>query len=252
MRQTGPVLAWTDRLPGAGGDVSMAFTDRSGGRSRQPFAELNLAAHVGDTADDVTANRAQVAEAIGLPADRIVVATQVHGREVVQVQGPWQGEPARADALVTTGHDLALAVLVADCVPVLLAAPAEGVVAVAHAGRPGLVAGVVPAVVAAMRDLGARGLVARLGPSVCPRCYEVPLAMREEVAAVAPVSRSLTWAARPAVDVAAGVLGQLADLGVSARQVPGCTVEDARLFSYRREGRTGRFAGLVWRAVPVL
>lgn len=241
------MLAWTDRLPGAVGDVSMAFTDRSGGRSRPPYGELNLATHVGDDARHVAANRALVAEAIAVPAERVVVADQVHGRAVVQVDGPWDRGPASADALVSTSTDLALAVLVADCVPVLLAAPAEGVVAVAHAGRPGLAAGVVPAVVAAMRDLGARSLVARLGPSVCSRCYEVPLAMREDVAAVAPASRSVTWDGRPSLDIAGGVLGQLAELAVTARQLPGCTVESAHLFSYRRDGRTGRFAGLVWR-----
>lgn len=253
MRQTGAVpvdrvqLAWADRLPGTAGAVTLGFTDRRGGRSRPPYEGLNLGAHVGDDPDDVATNRALAARAVGVAPDRVVVAAQVHGCDVAQVDGPWDGAPAEADALVTTASHLALAVLVADCVPVLLAAPDDGVVAVAHAGRPGLAAGVVPAVVAAMRDLGATDLLARLGPSVCPRCYEVPLAMREQVAQVAPASRSVTWDGRPSVDVAAGVLTQLADLGVAARQLPGCTVERPDLYSYRREGTTGRFAGLVWR-----
>jgi YfiH family protein len=245
------VIAWRQRLTAAAGEVHLATTDREGGVSREPWAGpdgggLNLAGHVEDDAADVLANRRALAGAIGVPADQLVVAEQVHGRDVVEVSGPCSVPPI-ADALVTRRPGLVLCVLVADCVPVLLADPDQGVLAVAHAGRPGLVAGVVPAAVAAMRDLGARDVVARLGPSVCPRCYEVPLPLREQVASVEPVSRSVSWTGSPAVDVAAGVLAQLDRLGVAARQLPGCTVESPRLYSYRRDGLTGRFAGLVWR-----
>ncbi|MGN6300231.1 MAG: polyphenol oxidase family protein, partial [Angustibacter sp.] len=174
----------------------------------------------------------------------------------VRRPGQWRqkkslrAEPPVADGLVTTLPGVVLLVRVADCVPVLLADPQRGVVGVAHAGRPGMAAGVVGAAVAALRDLGARDLVARLGPSVCPRCYEVPLAMREDVAAGRPETRSLTWDARPSIDVAAGVLAQLAERGVAVRQLPGCTVESDRLYSYRRDGLTGRFAGLAWLEEP--
>lgn len=234
----------------------MALTDREGGVSTGPWGDvvsdgtpgggLNLATHVQDDPAHVAANRDRLCARLALPADALVVAEQVHGRDVVQVDGPC-AEPPVADALVTDRAGLALTVLVADCVPVLLADAGHGVIGVAHAGRPGMAAGVVGAAVAAMRDLGARDLVARLGPSVCPRCYEVPLAMREDVAAGRPEARSVTWDGRPAVDVAAGVLAQLAELGVAVRQLPGCTVESERLYSYRRDGLTGRFAGLVWR-----
>ncbi|GAA4353120.1 peptidoglycan editing factor PgeF [Angustibacter luteus] len=230
--------------------MDLALTDRVGGSSPAPYATaggaggLNLGSHVGDDPALVVANRTAVAAALGLPTDRLVVANQVHGARVVQVDGPWVGAPADADALVTTSTELALAVLVADCVPVLLAAPDDGVVAVAHAGRPGMAAGVVPAAVSAMRDLGARHVVARLGPSVCGRCYEVPLDLREQVAASQPASRTVTWTGTPALDVAAGVLQQLAELDVPVRQLPGCTRESDSLYSYRRDGRTGRFAGV--------
>src|SRR5439155_26658245 len=99
--------------------------------------------------------------------------------------------------------------LVADCVPVLLAAPQDGVAGVAHAGRKGMAAGVVLRLVEAMRDLGAREILGRVGPSVCPRCYPVPLELREEVAASWPVTRSVGWRGQPSLDVAAGVLEQL-------------------------------------------
>ncbi|MFW6204259.1 MAG: laccase domain-containing protein, partial [Actinomycetota bacterium] len=142
----------------------------------------------------------------------------------------------------------ALAVLVADCVPVLLGDVAAGVVGVAHAGRVGLVAGVVPAVVAAMRDAGAGEIIARVGPSVCGRCYEVPDALRAEVAAVVPDAWSTTRSGGAAVDVAAGVEAQLGAAGVAAVRLSGCTIEDPGLYSYRRDRVTGRFAGLAWLA----
>jgi YfiH family protein len=148
--------------------------------------------------------------------------------------------------VVTTTSGLALAVLVADCTPVLVADPDAGVVGVAHAGRPGLRAGVVTALVEAMHDLGARRLVGRVGPSICGRCYEVPLEMREDVAAVAPVSRSVTRRGTPSIDVASGVVAELAPHCAEVSWLPGCSAERADLFSYRRDGTTGRYAGVVW------
>jgi polyphenol oxidase len=237
-----PLALRTERVGAAG----FAFTTREGGVSRPPWDSLNLGSHVGDSPAAVLENRRRVAEAAGVTG--LVVATQVHGRDVVEVSGPWPGDVPEADALVTTVPGLALGVLVADCTPVLLAAPDEGVVGAAHAGRKGLAAGVVPALVAAMRDLGARALVARVGPSVCPRCYEVPVALRDEVAAQVPVAASVTRRGTPSLDVAGGVLEQLAPRSRDVQQLPGCTVEDPTLFSYRRDRTTGRSAGLVWLA----
>jgi copper oxidase (laccase) domain-containing protein len=123
------------------------------------------------------------------------------------------------------------------------------VVAAVHAGRPGLAAGVVPAAVAAMIDLGARPdrTTALIGPSVCGRCYEVPSALRDEISALEPVTRSRTGWDTPALDLPAGVGAQLDRLGV---RTPGpaaaCTMESEDHFSYRREQRTGRLAGYVW------
>jgi hypothetical protein len=151
--------------------------------------------------------------------------------------------------MVTAVPGLALAVLVADCVPVLLADRRVGLVGVAHAGRRGMDAGVVGAAVAALRDLGARDLTAVLGPSVCGRCYAVPAAMRDDVASRHPATASTTRAGEPALDVAAGVLAQLAEARVPARRLPGCTVEQQELGSVRRQGpRAPRWAGLAWLA----
>jgi YfiH family protein len=220
-------------------------TDRHGGSGAPPFDTLNLGGHVGDDPQVVSANRAAVAAALAVESDHLVFMQQVHGDHVVQVAGPWQGSPPQCDAMVTTRRDLALAVLVADCVPVLLAAPREGVVGVAHAGRAGMAAGVVLRLVEAMRDLGARTILGRLGPSVCPRCYPVGERLCEEVSAVWPVTRSVSRHGEPALDVSAGVLQQLAPECWDVEQLPGCTVERHDLFSYRREGLTGRFAGAV-------
>ncbi len=133
--------------------------------------------------------------------------------------------------------------------PVLLADPVAGVAAAAHAGRPGLVAGVVPAAVRAMAELGAdpARITARTGPAVCGRCYEVPEDMRAEVAAAEPAAHAETSWGTPAVDVSAGVHAQLARLGVRDRaQSPVCTLESNDHFSYRRDRTTGRLAGYVW------
>ncbi|AZP17136.1 peptidoglycan editing factor PgeF [Streptomyces aquilus] len=227
-----------------------AFTDRWGGVSAVPYEELNLGGAVGDDADAVRTNRELAAKSLGIDPARVVWMNQVHGAEAAVVSEAWGDRPVpRVDAVVTAERGLALAVLTADCTPVLLADPVANVVAAAHAGRPGMVAGVVPAAVRAMTELGAEPgrIIARTGPAVCGRCYEVPDAMRAEVAAVEPAAHAETSWGTPAVDVTAGVHAQLDRLGVRDReQSPVCTLESRDHFSYRRERTTGRLAGYVW------
>ncbi|GGY47900.1 laccase domain protein [Streptomyces djakartensis] len=226
------------------------FTDRWGGVSAAPYEELNLGGAVGDDPDAVRTNRELAAKALGTDPDRVVWMNQVHGADVAVVDGPWgSSEIPSVDAVVTARRGLALAVLTADCVPVLLADPVAGVAAAAHAGRPGMIAGVVPAALRAMTELGAEPsrIVARTGPAVCGRCYEVPEAMRAEVSAIEPAAYAETGWGTPAVDVSAGVHAQLQRLGVRDRaQSPVCTLESADHFSYRRDRTTGRLAGYVW------
>ncbi|MER6623033.1 peptidoglycan editing factor PgeF [Streptomyces sp. NPDC000931] len=227
-----------------------AFTDRWGGVSAAPYEELNLGGAVGDDPGAVRVNRELAAKSLGVDPARVVWMNQVHGADVAVVDEPWGERPVpEVDAIVTARRGLALAVLTADCVPVLLADPVAGVVAAAHAGRPGMTAGVVPAAVRAMAELGAdpARIVARTGPAVCGRCYEVPEVMRDEVAAGEPAAHAITSWGTPAVDVAAGVHAQLGRLGVRDReQSPVCTLESADHFSYRRDRTTGRLAGYVW------
>ncbi len=249
------MFTWRRDLPAEPGraGVTFAFTSRRGGVSVAPWDGLNLGGTTGDDAESVVANRARVAAGVGVASSRLVLMDQVHGRGVAVVDGPHRGEAPSVDALVTRHTDLALVALVADCVPVLLADRAAGVVAAVHAGRPGLLAGVVEAAIEAMEHAGARApaLEAAVGPSVCGRCYEVPEAMRAEVAAVSPVSATVSWTGTPALDVAAGVVERLRRVGAAVTWVPGCTREDPDLYSYRRDGRTGRFAGVVRLSPPV-
>ncbi|MBM6404113.1 laccase domain-containing protein [Phycicoccus sp. CSK15P-2] len=224
------------------GGVHRALTGREGGVSRGAWLGLNLGLHVEDDPDAVRENRSRLAAAVGAP---VVYMDQCHGAEVAVVDTVPEVAPS-ADALVTTSAELAVAVLVADCVPVLLASP-DGVVAAVHAGRPGLVAGVVDAALDAMRDLGASAVDAVVGPSVCGRCYEVPAAMRDDVAGVAPLAATVSWTGTTAVDVAAGVVARLTARDVPVTWVPGCTRERDDLYSYRRDRTTGRFAGVVRR-----
>lgn len=226
--------------------VRWAVTDRLGGTSTGEFESLNLGGHVGDDPAAVEENRLLVATSMGLPRDRLLFLDQCHGREVLVADGPWPpGGPPPADGVVTAEPGLGLAVLVADCTPVLLADPDAGVVGAVHAGRPGMTAGIVGVAVERMRDLGARDIAAVVGPSVCGRCYEVPEEMRAEAARVAPESATVSWTGTPAIDVAAGVVSQLRAGGVSVQWLPGCAREERDLYSYRRDGRTGRFAGVV-------
>ncbi|MFE2942396.1 peptidoglycan editing factor PgeF [Streptomyces sp. NPDC059255] len=229
-----------------------AFTDRWGGVSAAPFGELNLGGAVGDDPVAVRANRDLAAKSLEIDPARVVWMNQVHGRDVAVTEGPWtDGDIPAVDAVVTVRRGLALAVLTADCVPVLLADPVAGVAAAAHAGRPGLVAGVVPAAVEAMVSLGARPerITARTGPAVCGRCYEVPATMRDDVAAVVPEAGAVTSWGTPSVDVVGGVHAQLASLGVlDLRRSDVCTRESDDHYSYRRDRTTGRLAGYVWLA----
>ncbi len=224
-------------------------TDRRGGRSVSPYDSFNLGDHVGDDPTAVAANRARVARELGVGEDRLVWMNQVHGTGVAVVDGPQDGPVVATDALVTATRGLVLAVLVADCVPILLADHERGVVAAVHAGREGVRQGVLPAALSAMASLGAkaRHVTALLGPAVCGACYEVPEEMQAEVARVAPAAAVPTRTGTAGLDLRAGLAELLTRAGVrEVVQDPRCTVEDPTLFSHRRDGVTGREAGLVW------
>ena len=231
-----------------GGRVRWAFTDRTGGASAAPYDSLNLGGHVGDDPAFVHANRELLASGLGVPRASLVFMDQVHGAAVTAVTAAQPLALPASDGLVTSVPGLVLVVLVADCVPVLLADPTAGVVAAVHAGRPGVLPRIVLEAVRAMAELGARPetTTALLGPAVCARCYEVPESMRAEVATAVPATWATSRTGTPSLDLRAGLVAELAAVGVGAEPVGPCTVESADLFSYRRDGRTGRFAGAIW------
>jgi YfiH family protein len=240
--------------------VSVLFTERAGGVSSGPYGTLNLSDRVGDDPAAVAINRDRLLRAIRPGAERLAWMRQAHGADVVYVSGspgtsrsssPGQDAGEEADAAFTDAPGVALGVIAADCAPVLVADPAAGIVGAAHAGRPGMAAGIMPALISAMSAAGADTgrMHAIIGPCICGRCYEVPAGMRADVEAAVPGSGCQTKAGTPGIDLRAGLRGQLATLGVtSVADDTRCTAESAELFSYRRDGTTGRFAGLIWLA----
>ncbi|WP_084075874.1 polyphenol oxidase family protein [Demequina sp. NBRC 110052] len=230
----------------AGLPVTAFFTTRHGGVSVGPYGALNLATHVGDTPDAVARNRDLVAERAGAP---ITFLTAEHGIAVARLTEPLDRAPA-ADVLVTDTPGVALAAIAADCVPLLLHDSATGAVAAAHVGREGLYLGAVDSAVAALLDLRAAGvsgeISAAIGPAICGACYEVPLEMRERVAERHPAARASTRAGTPSLDLPRATETRLAELGAAqiARQ-RACTLETPDLFSHRRDGVTGRHAGVI-------
>lgn len=227
-----------------GRSVELAFTDRYGGVSAAPYDELNLAIEGDDDPGSRAENLRRVLADFA-PDAALADLRQVHGCDVVTAEGPV--ERATADGLVTTRDDVVLMVRAADCVPVLLSGGT--VVGAAHAGRAGVLAGVVPATVERMRELGATDVVAWIGPHVCGSCYEVPGRMQEEVGRVEPTTVSTTTWGTPSLDLGAGVRAQLERLDVEVAEAAGatrCTRESPDLYSHRRDGRgAGRHAGLV-------
>jgi YfiH family protein len=251
----GPVsVAFTDRHPGegfAGGALDLAEPRglRADPASEHAVLAENLDVLARALAQGGLSDDAALAPGAGPPT--VVRMHQVHGGDVHTVDRDWlaagHAEPPTADGLVTDLPGVALLVRAADCVPVLLADPERRVVAAAHAGRKGLVARVVPNTIARMRELGAERVTAWVGPSICGHCYEVPADLRDQVVAAVPEAYAETSWGTPGIDVAAGVLAQLASAEVEVVDASTCTLENDDLYSYRRDGAAaGRLGGFVW------
>lgn len=251
VRREGNRLVPMDSLDPRTRPVRKVFTTRAGGVSPSPYDSFNLGDHVGDDPDHVAANRARLAGIIGLDPNRVVYMEQIHSNTVTVIdQPPADGGPVEAtDALVTTQRDLALAVLVADCVPVLLSDTDAGVIAAVHAGRMGARNGIMEKTVETMVGLGATpvNIHALMGAAASGKHYEVPEQMARDVEAKLPGSLTRTTRGTTGLDIRAGLLRQLLALGVQMIDSdPRCTIEDEDFFSYRRQGTTGRQAGVIW------
>jgi len=240
-------------------DVGAVMSTRAGGCSQGVWQGLNLGSHVGDDADDVASNRRLFADELcAVP----VFLNQVHGKEVVRLaaaDGRPGLAPRTADAAFTTEPGIACTVLVADCLPLLMAAPQGRGVAAAHAGWRGLAGGVVDAAVESLCDAAScapGNLRVWLGACIGPQRFEVGADVLQAFGADSGAPEQPRFAAAPPqqgvrkwhADLPGLARERLARLGV--RDVSGgawCTVSDAsRFFSFRRDGVTGRMAAAVW------
>ena len=220
--------------------MNYSFTDRTGGLSTGAFLSRNLATHVGDDQATVLSNRAELETLLGVP---IQFMNQVHGDAVARVGVEIIAEPT-ADALVTQSPGIGLAVMVADCIPLLLAS-SESVAAV-HVGRKGLMNEVALAAINEMRSRDNSEITAVVGPSICGECYEVSQNIYDEVSKRFPLAASKTRDGGFSLDLSRALIDQLRGLGVRVVDEGRCTVEESSLYSYRRDGVTGRQVGVVW------
>lgn len=230
--------------------MRMFTTTRGGGVSQPPFATLNLADHVGDSAADVARNRSLVRTV--LPGEPCWL-NQVHGKLVHDADADADADASRvpvADAAITAAPRRVLAILTADCLPVVIGAADASVLAVAHAGWRGLADGVLDATVAALaRHVDVAALRAWIGPAIGPAAFEVGGDVLDAFRGEAP-EMFVAHAERPDKwwgNLPALAARRLQRLGVGAvEQSRLCTVKDERFFSYRRDGRTGRCATFAW------
>ncbi len=225
----------------AGDAVRHGYFTRKGGVSDGIYAGLNVGLGSNDERERVVENRRRVGDWFGTVPERLATVHQVHSPDVVTVDDGYDGERPTADALVTATPGLVVAVLSADCGPVLFADPKAGVVGAAHAGWKGALTGVLENTIAAMEKLGAarQNIVACLGPSISKRHYEVgPEFVERFVGTNASYGAFFSPSERPGhamFDLPALTLRRLTEAGIEAENLDICTYpEDADYFSYRR------------------
>jgi YfiH family protein len=224
------------------------FTSREGGVSSTPYLTFNLATHVGDDLQSVEKNREKLAFDLGLPSTSLFFMNQVHGSdvEVIDENSSSTTLPS-VDSLFTTAKGVALVTLVADCIPLLL--HSAGAVAAVHVGRKGLLAGVFQETLRQFHRHGIHSgeIKAELGPSICGRCYEVDQDLYDDVVTQLPSTSTefSSDAGKPSLDIQAGLTSLLDSAGVIWSSSQLCTMHDSGYFSYRRDGITGRQAGVI-------
>lgn len=220
--------------------MNYRFTNSTGGISTGAFLSLNLAQHVGDKPELVAHNRTILEREIGLPTQYM---NQVHGDQVLQIQHLLEDEPT-ADGLLTTSTEIALAVMVADCIPLLLSNKSS--VAAVHVGRRGLVNNIALVAISKMRAIDSSSITAVIGPAICGKCYEVSEDIYTEVVDQFPLAQARTQSGALSLDLTKALKSLLIDQGVTVIEENLCTVEESSLYSYRRDGVTGRQVGVVW------
>ena len=214
------------------------FTQRTGGVSTGVYSSLNLGTHVGDDVKAVTENRRRLSDSY----PGLQFMGQVHGNSVAVIENNGC-DTEGVDALVTAIPGITLAVLVADCIPLLIRS--ERAVAAVHVGRKGLVNGLTERVLEVMNQMGSTAYTATIGPHICGKCYEVSQELALEISTQFPQAASMTRDSKPALDIGAGLRSILNSHNIVIDDQSTCTVENPDLFSYRRDGVTGRQGGLI-------
>lgn len=229
--------------------VHVLTTLRTGGVSEGVYASLNVAMHVGDATEAVSANRERIRGAFALPGEPLWLE-QIHGTHIARVGSSPPGSPPVADGAVTVHAGRVLAVMTADCLPVVLAAADGQALAIAHAGWRGLAAGVLDAALAAL-GTPAGQVTAWIGPGIGARHYEVDARVRRAFEALPGSGHAFAKGRDPQhwyCDLPELAARFLRAAGVERVMLSGlCTFSDpGRFFSYRRGGETGRMATLAW------
>ena len=218
--------------------AQILFSARHGGLSQGEFGSLNFGDHVGDTALAVENNRKILKKLLSQVSP--IFMNQVHGNEVIEVDSN-SNSPVTADALITRQAGLPLAVLCADCLPILI--KGSKIVGAIHAGRRGILNGIIAETISRMRALGGDNLVATIGPAICSRCYEVDLPMYLD--AISHDAELATNTETHCLDLKRAARSQLSFQGVEVSDLEICTAHDSNFFSYRRDGITGRNVGVI-------
>lgn len=218
--------------------MKYSFTNRTGGVSTGAFASLNFGLHVGDDPTTVNSNRGILQERVG----PVQFMSQEHGNKIALIESVIDIDPV-ADSLVTGIPGINLAVQVADCIPLLISS--KEAVAAVHVGRKGLVNGVALRTLELIRDMGATSISAIIGPAICGKCYEVSEDIFNEVVKLHPTAAANRDDGSFALDLPRALTKLLEAEGVSVSHEGSCTVENSQLFSYRRDGVTGRQVGVI-------
>ena len=226
--------------------IKYCFTNRHGGVSTPPYNTLNLAFHVGDNQANVIKNRTILQSKLNL--QNIVWMDQVHGNNVQTVSSP-QTEPLPAcDAIITNQPNIALAVMVADCIPILMFDPKRNIIAAIHAGRNGTFLQIAPKTVKVMqKEFGCvpADIQVIMGPSIHVCCYEIG----DDLAAIVEKNFGKSYMNGRMLDLQKLNHDQLIKAEVKENHIKisrTCTCCNPNYFSYRRDGITGRFIGIIW------
>ena len=223
--------------------ASWLITARTGGVSKDQFAQTNFSLNVGEDSKLVQANRSRLAAQIGKP---ITFAKAIHSKNIAWVDEKCSDEIAEVDGLITSSKNRAIATLSADCATVLIFALGVKIIANLHAGWKGMSDGILPKTIYELRAVGAREIKALIGPTICGDCYVVSEDRYREVKTKVPAACFINKQNEFTIDVRAGLAWQLLNEKVSFENVLICPFEDENAYSFRRDHKTGRMASVIW------